>query len=620
MNSVVKPYYGHKAASPTTCEPPPQRCSTCGMLECLCRPRFFAGQVLTADDLNRLKHYVIAKNRLHNRQLHGWGVVNGLEVTCDACGKGVIVGCGYALSPCGDDIVVCEPVTVDVCALVKQCCQADCHPCEPPPKSTPTNCDEDSEWILAIRYTESPAKGIKPLMSSETPGCGCATSESKCKCGHGNGNGDGHSHGHSHGKSGCGCGGGAGKCNCGSKGMKAKPRTAPVQCEPTVVCEGFAFDVYKKPPDTEDDDDERGLQLNPNSELYKRFACCIDLLWTRIPKMPGQLTLQNVQANPSAWRQWACAFKDYLQKYLSTKPGYNCELLARLNLIVCPPANSQNLVAQLLQIIVLLWYVWFDAVLACFCSALLPPCPEAYPHGCVPLASIKVAGGSCRVLSICNWTIHRKFATTFPALQYWLSIFPFGTILRDILDQVCCFQISVPEFDDEPEPEPGPTGVVVGVDSTTVHDVQGHKYQRASERVNPKVEHVERLHVATQMARAVVARGMEPIDPHLVIESALLKEKDKGDKHLTAAEIENFPQFLALNQLLRPIALGALAAPEMAPLLARIGEFKTATTGAAETSADVDALKKDVAGLRADVKRQADEIKALKRGRKGGDK
>jgi hypothetical protein len=289
-----------------------------------------------------------------------------------------------------------------------------------------------------------------------------------------------------------------------------------------------------------------------------------------------------------------------------------------LNEIVCPPANSQNLAAQLSEIIVLLWYVWFDAVLACFCSALLPPCPEPYPHGCVPLASIKVAGGTCRVLSICNWTIHRKFATTFPALQYWLSIFPFGAILRNILDQVCCFQISVPEFD---TPVPGTTGVPVGiVDPTSPQDVNALKYERASARVNPKVEHVEKLHVAAQMARAVVARGMEPIDPHVVIESALLKEKDKGAKHLTAAEIANFPQFLALNQLLRPIALGALSAPEMAPLLARTAAFRVQPTGAAEAAADVDALKKEVAGLRADMKRQADEIKALKRGRKGGEK
>jgi len=58
---------------------------TCDGLECLCRPRFFAGQLLTDEDLRRLDHYVVAKNRLHNRYLHGTGVVCGLEVVCSAC-------------------------------------------------------------------------------------------------------------------------------------------------------------------------------------------------------------------------------------------------------------------------------------------------------------------------------------------------------------------------------------------------------------------------------------------------------------------------------------------------------------------------------------------------------
>src|SRR4051794_3638913 len=101
MNSPTDLYRRYQAPSPTACPPKEENCSTCGMLECLCRPRFFAGQVLTADDLNRLDYYIRGKHRLHNRQLHGWGVVNGLEVTCDACGSGtVVVGCGYALDPC----------------------------------------------------------------------------------------------------------------------------------------------------------------------------------------------------------------------------------------------------------------------------------------------------------------------------------------------------------------------------------------------------------------------------------------------------------------------------------------------------------------------------------------
>jgi len=45
----------------------------CGGLKCLCRTRFFPGQLLTDDDLNRLEQYVIDKTRLHNRYLHGLG-------------------------------------------------------------------------------------------------------------------------------------------------------------------------------------------------------------------------------------------------------------------------------------------------------------------------------------------------------------------------------------------------------------------------------------------------------------------------------------------------------------------------------------------------------------------
>ena len=41
----------------------PAICPACGGLECLCRPRFFAGQLLTEEDLNRLEHYIIEKNK-----------------------------------------------------------------------------------------------------------------------------------------------------------------------------------------------------------------------------------------------------------------------------------------------------------------------------------------------------------------------------------------------------------------------------------------------------------------------------------------------------------------------------------------------------------------------------
>src|SRR5437762_5924529 len=93
--------YDTAALTPHDCAAPPT-CPVCGGLECLCRPRFYAGQVLREEDLNRLERYVIDKNKLHNRYLIGWGVVCGLEVVCSPCGDRVTVRTGYALSPCGE--------------------------------------------------------------------------------------------------------------------------------------------------------------------------------------------------------------------------------------------------------------------------------------------------------------------------------------------------------------------------------------------------------------------------------------------------------------------------------------------------------------------------------------
>src|SRR5262249_240438 len=83
-------------------------CPSCGAPQCLCRRRFFAGQLLTGDDLSLLTKYIVEKNKLHNRYLHGWGVVCGMEVICNPCSDAVTVKSGYALSPCGEDIVVCQ--------------------------------------------------------------------------------------------------------------------------------------------------------------------------------------------------------------------------------------------------------------------------------------------------------------------------------------------------------------------------------------------------------------------------------------------------------------------------------------------------------------------------------
>jgi hypothetical protein len=79
------------------------------------RPRFFTGQLLTAADLQAEQDYVLNKLRLHNRCLFGSGIVTGLNVTLDSRSTTldepvVTVSPGCAIDPCGEQLVVCEPL------------------------------------------------------------------------------------------------------------------------------------------------------------------------------------------------------------------------------------------------------------------------------------------------------------------------------------------------------------------------------------------------------------------------------------------------------------------------------------------------------------------------------
>lgn len=71
------------------------------------RPRYVAGKVLTAEDLQLEQRYHIEKRWLLNRELRGPGIVSGLEVSR---GDGsVTVEPGFALDSNGREILVAEP-------------------------------------------------------------------------------------------------------------------------------------------------------------------------------------------------------------------------------------------------------------------------------------------------------------------------------------------------------------------------------------------------------------------------------------------------------------------------------------------------------------------------------
>jgi hypothetical protein len=70
----------------------------------LTRPRFFSGKLLSADDLSQEQSYQRDKRWLHNRWLHGFGVVRGLTVSSD--GTSVHVAPGLAIDGRGEEFVV----------------------------------------------------------------------------------------------------------------------------------------------------------------------------------------------------------------------------------------------------------------------------------------------------------------------------------------------------------------------------------------------------------------------------------------------------------------------------------------------------------------------------------
>jgi hypothetical protein len=570
------------------CDPRPV-CPACGGLECLCRPRFFAGQLLSEEDLNRLDAYIVAKNRLHNRHLFGTGVVCGLEVVCTACDPAtrghVIVKPGYALSPCGNDIVVCRESRADVCDLINRCRPRQ-DDCVQPGPAAPANQNGEEEWILAICYQETPSRGITALRGNA---CGCGGSHGHgsggCGCGGGSHGSARAMDGHAAGGCGCGCGGGhGGTATTAKTRATAKGGTIAAQCEPTLVCEGYRFAVYRKP--------QEDPRIVDPGLLIRRFLCCLEPLFVRVASLPED-------SDTGVLDQWLRDHLAAIREFLVTEGLYDCDVAARLSAIPAPAtslARGNYLVAwdttarQALAIVA--------AVLQkCFCAALLPPCPPPELNDCVPIATVTVTRGTCRVTQICNIG-SRKFLVTWPAIQYWLSWLPFFTAwgndggktptLRDWLERVCCTPLAR-RVDDatlratelRARRVPRPVGVI----------------RRAALRAAPGAGPAAKEHPFTELLLEALRGGPEASPVSLLL--AAMGAQGKGGAALASETALQYPgQAMLLHQIVAPALRSLMPA-----------------AGAAQPSAEIDRLTKAVEKLQQTVKAQQNEITNLKKRR-----
>jgi len=153
----------------------PEACEL-GLLEL---PRYFARQLLTADELILEQQYFRQKMRLHNRMLWGWGTVCGTEV-CRVPGNGanaqpdpwkVLVKPGYVLSPDGDDIVIGSGVTVDLrtSGVEGSSCEEPEQSAADPWCSRVRQPREPGPLYVAVRYRECKTRPVRV----QPAGCGC---------------------------------------------------------------------------------------------------------------------------------------------------------------------------------------------------------------------------------------------------------------------------------------------------------------------------------------------------------------------------------------------------------------------------------------------------------------
>jgi hypothetical protein len=429
-------------------------CPACLGLECLERPRYFAGQLLTEAELNSEQAYVLAKNRLHNRYLHGWGVVCGLEVVCHDCEGWVTVQSGYAIDPCGNDIIVCADHAFDVIKAIRECREArrrrrrgDCDPYEPPRDQSCTEVEE--HWCITLAYEEKEARPITALRRDRAQQCGCCSSNGRqcgCRC---------HSQQTSRAP--------ASYTSAQSSGrMQSGVGKTIAPCEPTRLLEGYRLAVVEAPADCiavpQKGREENLLswlfKLLPKDTLLVKIIECLSSLGKfvsdRVPSNDQAVLLSTALSSgtagtaapytPRDQHEAYCRLRQaVIDLYLDNPHNVRCQLLHTVEGITCPAPGANDTVATYTPLIQPCIYhlatLLVQYVLDCICQALLPSCaPDPHDDRLI-LACVTLRGD--KIMRICNFSC-RHYAGSFPSLYYWLSLVPIVPLIALFIRQICC--------------------------------------------------------------------------------------------------------------------------------------------------------------------------------------
>jgi hypothetical protein len=379
--------------------------------------------------------YILAKQRLHNRYLHGVGTVCGLEVACSNCDGQVVIKPGYAIDPCGNDIVVCQEQQFDVLKAIQACCDAvkkkNKTVCDPYQPFNPGCTGQEEHWCITIAYQERPTQPVTPLRAKSKT-CSCAGSCS--------------------GVGSCGCSGSNGSTQSNGCSTATAPTTATsTACEPTRILEGFTLGVVPDPETCATSE-----TLLQNTLLANVIQCFSPLLnirnafsQTAAQVLELSLTSSLIDSkiqNSDAYLA-CCQFRQYvINLFTGADFAIKCKALKVFDAIVCPQpppsqadknsSGSDPAYLKLIQENILRTFIMLaELIRDCVCDAFLPSCPTDPGDDRLILACLTIKDGA--ITDICNFGC-RQFAGSFPSFFYWLSLIPVVPLFKLLLDDLCC--------------------------------------------------------------------------------------------------------------------------------------------------------------------------------------
>ena len=164
--------------------------------------------------------------------------------------------------------------------------------------------------------------------------------------------------------------------------------------------------------------------------MIQRFEACLKGLFDAVPPLPT--SIEQAQA-------WCCQLKQNFIDFFADHPIHDCLALAESLRSSYVPRRARIRRRSNIKPQCSCRSRRFSPSIfvRASCSALLPPCPDPAVSNCVPLATITIRKRDCKIMRVCNWSV-RKFVTTFPNLQYWLSFLPFVRSLRQAIEIGCC--------------------------------------------------------------------------------------------------------------------------------------------------------------------------------------